>query len=148
MGEKGRVFTGARARLMINGRKVGYATNVSGSEELTLEGIDVLDNIQTEEFVPTGYAISFSCSTVRVIGETVKSLGIFPSIGKSPDEHLQNILTSGDLVVVIMDNKTKKAMMTVEQCKCSGQNFTVNARGVVGQDLSFVGIRMLDESEA
>ena len=31
-GEKGRVYTGARARFMVGGRKMGYATNVSGSE--------------------------------------------------------------------------------------------------------------------
>jgi hypothetical protein len=147
MPEKGRVFTGARARLMIQGKKVGYCTNCAGSEELQLEPIEVLDNIQVEEHVPVGYRVTFTASTVRIIGETIKSVGIFPKVGKSPEEHLTNVLVSGELVAVIEDNKTNSAMMTLEQVKCSSHNFTVNARGVVGTDLTFVGIRMLDESE-
>lgn len=41
MPEKGRVFTGARARFIYNGRKVGYATNVAGSEEIQWDPVSV-----------------------------------------------------------------------------------------------------------
>ena len=147
MPEKGRVFTGARARFLLKGKKVGYATNVAGSEEISWDPIDVLDNIQTEEFVPTAYRVTFTASLVRIIGETVKSLGYWPQQGTGPDEHLKNILLQGDLVAVIQDNKTGRPMMTLEQVKLASHNFTVNARGIVGQDLTFVAIRMKDESE-
>jgi len=145
--EKGRVFTGARAMLMLKGTKVGYATNCSGSEELTWEPIEVLDNIQVEEHVPTGYRVTFSASLVRIVGETVKTLGYWPSQGTSPEEHLKNILLQGELVAVIVDSKTKRTIMTLEQVKLASHNFAINARGVVGQDLTFVAIRMKDESE-
>lgn len=145
--EKGRVFTGARARLVLKGKKIGYCTNVSGSEEIAYEPIDVLDNIQTEEFVPVGYTVTFTASMVRIVGETVKSLGIFPPLGKTPQEHLENILVNGEMVAIIEDNKTGQQLMKLEQVKCASHNFTVNARGVVGQDLTFVAIRMRDESE-
>lgn len=148
MAEKGRVFTGARARFMLKGKKVGYATNVAGSEEITYEPVEVLDNIQVEEHVPTGYRVTFTASLVRIIGETVKSLGFWPTQGTSPEEHLQNILNQGELVAVIEDNKTGNKMMTLEQVKLASHNFTVNSRGIVGQDLTFVAIRMKDESEA
>lgn len=147
MPEKGRVFSGARARLMLEGVKVGYCTNVAGSEEIQYDPVEVLDNIQVEEFVPIAYRVTFTASLVRIIGETVKSLGWFPQQGRSPEDHLQNILVSGELVAVIEDNKTGRAMMTLEQVKVASHNFTVNARGVVGQDLTFVAVRMKDESE-
>lgn len=146
--EKGRVFTGARARFLLNGKKVGYATNVAGSEEITYDAVEVLDNIQVEEFVATGYRVTFTASMVRIIGETIKSLGHLPQLGTSPEEHLQNILLQGSLVAVIEDNKTGRPMMTLEQVKVASHNFTINARGMVGQDLTFVAIRMRDESEA
>jgi len=145
--EKGRVFTGCRARFMLNGKKVGYATNVSGSEEITYDPIEVLDNIQVEEFVPTSYRCTFSASMVRIVGESVKSAGWFPSLGTSPEEHLQNILLNGELSATIQDTKKPpKTIMTVEQIKLASYNFTVNARGIVGTDMTFVCIRIRDES--
>jgi len=147
MADKGRVFTGARARLLINGVKVGYARNCSGREEITYEPIKVLDNIQVQEHVPTAYVVSFSAGLVRIIGETVKSLGYFPTLGSNPDEHLKNVLTSGALTVTIEDNQTGNIFMTLEQAKATSNNWSIDAQGVVGTDMEFVAIRLRDESE-
>jgi hypothetical protein len=145
--EKGRVFTGARARLLIGAVKVGYATNVSGSEEIEYQPIEVLDNIEVEEFVPVAYRVTCTASMVRVIGETIKSQGYFPQSGNSPEDHLLNILNTGDLVATVEDSKTGRNMMVLEQMKVQSRNFTINAKGVVGKDVTFVAVRMRDESE-
>jgi hypothetical protein len=147
MAEKGRVFTGARARLLINGVKVGYARNCSGREEIQYEPIKVLDNIQVQEHVPVAYVVSFSAGHVRIVGETMKSLGHFPSLGNNPAEHLANVLTSGALTITIEDNQTGNIMMTLEQAKATSNNWTIDATGVVGVDMEFVAIRSRDESE-
>ena len=147
MVEKGNVFTGARARLLINGKKVGYARNCSGGETLTHEEIEALDNIEVEEHVPTRYRVRFSMGFVRLVIESVKSLGYFPSNGQNPQEHLANVLTSGDLVVSIEDNQTGNVLMTLEQARAQDHNFDIAATGVVSQSLDFVAIRMRDESE-
>lgn len=147
MAEKGRVFTGARARLLINGVKVGYARNCSGGETLTYERIKVLDKIQTAEHVPTDYDVRFTAGEVRIIGETVKSRGIFPSLGSNPDQHLSNILTNGELTITIEDNQTHAIFMTLEQAKCTSNNWAIDAIGVVGTDMEFVAIRMRSEDE-
>jgi hypothetical protein len=147
MAEKGRVFTGARARLSINGKKVGYATNVSGQEELELQDVECLDNIEVEEIVPVAYRVSGSASTVRLVGETPKSEGYFPTAGSSPEEHLQNILLQADLVMTVEDSKTGKLLMTLEQVKMASQGFSINARGIVGLDVQYKAVRMRDESE-
>lgn len=145
--EKGRVFTGARARFSIDGKKVGYATNVSGSEEIEYQPVEVLDNIEVEEFVPVAYRVTFTASMVRIMGETIKSEGFFPTAGTSPEEHLQNILLQGDMVCTIEDSKSSSIMMTLEQVKIQSRNFTISARGIVGKDVTFVAVRMKDESE-
>lgn len=147
MPEKGRVFTGARARFLLKGKKVGYATNVAGSEEIQWDPVEVLDNIQVEEHVPVAYRVTFTASLVRIVGETVKTLGYWPRQGTSPAAHLTNILLQGEMSAVIEDNKTKDTIMVLEQVRLASHNFTVNARGMVGQDLTFVGVAMRDESE-
>jgi hypothetical protein len=147
-GEKGRVFTGARARFMIDGKKVGFATNCAGGEEIQYDPLELLDNIEVDEFVPVAYRVTFTASLVRVVGETIKSQGFFPQSGQTTEEHLTNILLMGDMVAVIEDSKTNQKIMTLEQMKMASRNFTINARGIVGKDTTFVSVRMRDESEA
>jgi hypothetical protein len=145
--EKGQVFTGARARLLINGVKIGWATGVSGSESITYEPIKVLDNIQVQEFVPVAYEVTLSASRVRIIGKTMKSQGFFPSVGGSADEHLRNILTNGDLVVQVEDTITGRIYANYEQVKVSDVSWSIDAVGVTANEVTFVAIRARDESE-
>lgn len=145
--EKGLVFTGARARFLINGVKIGFATNVSGSEEIQYDPIEVLDNIQVQEYVPIGYTCSLSASRVRIIGKTLKSQGFFPSLGTNAEEHLENVLNSGDLVCQIEDNATGQIFANYEQVRVASHNWTITARGIVANDMTFVAIRQRDESE-
>ena len=146
--EKGRLFTGARARFSINGVKVGYARNVALTEEIQYDPVECLDNIEAEEYAPIAYRVRFTAGLFRVIGETLKEKGWFPPVGGNVEEHLQNILVSGDLTATIEDTKTGKIFATVEQVKIASHNWTVDARGgVVAEDMEFVAIRARDESE-
>lgn len=147
MAEKGRLFTGARARFSIDGRKVGYARNVAVTEEIQYDPVEILDNIEVEEFVPVAYRVTFTAGQFRIIGETVKSLGFFPNVGANTEEHLENILISGDLTATIEDTATGSIFATLEQVKVASHNWTIDARGIVGEDLTFVAIRVKDESE-
>lgn len=147
-GGKGRIFTGCRARLTIGGKKIGYARGVTVSENTEWTPIKVLDNIETEEHVPVNYDISFSASTFRIVGATLKSEGLAASCGANSVEHLQNLLiTSNIMNAIIEDTKTGKIICEISDVKVASQNFTIDAGGVVGTDVDFVGIRVLDESE-
>lgn len=144
--EKGRIFTGARARFSINGVKVGYARSVNVTEETEYQPVEVLDNIEVEEYVPTAYRVTFTCSLFRIIGETLKSQGWYPSVGTNTEEHLSNILTTGELSAQIEDTKTGKVVSTIEQVKIASHNWTIDARGIVGEDVTFNAIRVKDET--
>lgn len=148
MAEKGRLFTGARARFSIDGVKVGYARNVNVSEAINYEPVNVLDNIEVEEHVPIGYEVTFTASQFKIIGETLKSLDWFPRTGANTAQHLENILISGDLTATIEDTKSNKIFATLEQVKIQSHNWTIESRGVVGEDVTFVAIRVKDEFES
>jgi hypothetical protein len=147
MAQKGRTLTGARARFMMNGKKVGFATNINGGEEIEYQPQEVVGNIRVQENVPVAYRVSFSAGYIRIVGETLKSQNYFPKSGKNSDEHVQNILLQEDLTAVIEDVKTDKPIMMVEELKASSKNFTISARGIVGEDVTFVATVMKDESE-
>jgi hypothetical protein len=83
----------------------------------------------------------------RLVGETLKSNGLFPPTGIDPATHLLNILLAGEMNAMIEDTKTGKIIANYEQVKIATKNWTVDARGVVGEDAEFVAIVQKDESE-
>ena len=146
-GGKGRIITGARSRLSFKGKIVGYCRNVTLSENIETEPVDVLDNIRTEEHVPIAYRVNMSASMFRIIGSTLKSEGLFPKSGADSREHLINILTSGELTATVEDTKTGKIYSEVQGVTITSHNWTIDARGIVGEDMEAVGIVIADESE-
>lgn len=146
-GQKGKIYTGARARFSVEGKIVGYARNVSGSESIEYQPVEVLDNIEVEEHVPIAYRVTLTAGMFRIVGETLKSNGLFPVNGKDSSDHLLNILLTGELNAQLEDVVTGKIVAQVTQVKVATRNFTVDARGIVGEDVEFVAIRMQDESE-
>lgn len=148
MSEKGRVLTGARARFSIDGVKVGYARNVTIGESVNFENLECLDNIEVEEIVPIGYVVdTFTASMFRLVGESVKKLGYFPKNGANAEEHLSNILTAGVMVATVEDTKTGTLVATAERVRMASRNWSIDARGVVAEDVTFACIRIKDESE-
>ena len=150
------IFSGARAIFRVNGQKIAFASGVDVTEEVNYEDADVLDNLETEEHVPTAYKVSFTTQIFRTIkgstGSTnprdgnfgsMKEMGIFP---KAASDQL-NVLTRGVLTCTIFDKLAKKIICTLEECKCASNNFSVTARGIVGQNLSWKAKRARDESE-
>jgi len=133
------VFSGARSRLKIDGTVVGFAGGVSGSESIDYEPVDVLDLLEVREFVPVAYRCTLNAQVFRVIGSSLKALGIFPTE--------ENILTSGDLTCSVEDRLTGETMAQFESCKCQEHTFDITARGIVSENVTFVTIRLRDEFE-
>lgn len=149
-------FSGARSIFRIDGAKIAFASGVNGGEEIQMEPVDVLDNLETQEHVPTGYRTQLSCSVFRTVkgaqGATppregtygsLKEMGVFPQAGANP----LNILTTGLMVATVHDRLTNKPVSQWEEVKSTGHNFSVTSRGIVGENCNFVAIRLKDESE-
>jgi hypothetical protein len=139
MAGRGLVLSGARARLMIDGVKVMYATSVNYSEEIEYQPIEVLDQLEIAEHVPVAYRVSFSAQMVRVITNSIKlrdGVRIMPS--------LERILEAGDLTATIEDRVTGTVMANIERVKASRYTASIGARGIVLNDCDFV---IRDESE-
>lgn len=144
-----RVFSGARAIFAFNGEIVGFASGVSGSEEIQYEPVDVLDHLETMEHVPVGYRVTFSAQIFRTIARgasddvnapgSLKEQKIYPKF----DEILRVV----GVECVIQDTITKKILHQLVDVKAATNNFSIGARSIVGQNVGFVARKMLDESE-
>jgi hypothetical protein len=172
--EKGNVFSGARAKLKIGSQQVGYATGCSGSEEVSYEPIMTLDKLEVVEWVPVAYNVSFTASRVRLIGAPSNSEafkqgslrnwteggpngtyanGIFPKKGtgtegaNAPDALLENLLQNPEGLMVTIEDARGSVFMKLTNCHISSVSWSVTSRGVVGEDVGFVGSLILDEAE-
>jgi len=150
-----RVFSGARAIFMFNGEVVGFASGCNGSEEIQYEPVDTLDHLEVREHCPVGYRVTFTATIFRTISRgggnnsetdapgSLKAMNVFPKFGGRGDEILQ--LEGVD--AIIQDRVSGKTIFMLEEVKTASYNFNITARGVVGQNVTFVAIRAKDESE-
>ena len=136
-----KVVTGSRAQFQIGGYVIAYASNVSYNENITYEPINVLDKLQVEEHAETGYTVDLQCQNFRVIGKSVKALGVMPK--------LEQILTQGGMTatIVVGLGSATTTILRMEGVKLQARQTTVDARGVMTETWSFVGIKSSDESE-
>ena len=132
-------FSGARAIFLIDSVPVAFAGGVSGEETVEYEPIDVLGLLEVREHVPVAYRTSLNAQVFRVIGNSIKAQGILP--------RLEDIITSPDLSAAITDTVTRATMALFQGVRCSGHTFDVTARGIVQENVTFVAIKVRDESE-
>jgi hypothetical protein len=132
-------FSGARARFKVDGVPVAFAGGVSGTESIDYEPVDVIDLLEVREFVPVAYRATLNAQVFRVIGQSLKAIGIFPVE--------ENILTSGDLTCTVEDRLTGNTMAQFEGCRAQEHSFDITARGIVSENVTFVTIRLRDEFE-
>ena len=134
------VFSGARARFMINTTTVAYAGGVNGDETIDYEPVDVLDLISVKEHVPVAYRATLNAQIFRVIGNSLKKQGFFPT--------LQKIITEVPMTATIEDAEvTKEPIAYFTGVRTTGHSFDITARGLVSENTSFVAIAVKDESE-
>lgn len=132
------VFSGARARLSVDGNIIGFTGAVSGSETVTYEPVETIEFLEIREHVPVGYGVTLNTQFFRIVGDSLKQRGIFPS--------LENILTSGAITVAVQDTQTGLTPLSFEQARIAEKNFDVTPRGIVSDSCTWVAIRGRDES--
>lgn len=142
------VLSGARAIALFNDAIIGFANGVNITEEIMYEQVETLDHLEVREHVPTGYRVTLSCSVFRTVAlgaqtddapGSLKEQNIFPKF--------EQILRLQGVTFAVQDRITNKTLMLLKDVKAASQNFSVTARGIVGQNVTFVTTRVFDESE-
>jgi len=153
LGQGTRVFSGARCMFIFNGEVVGYASGVSGSKEIRYEPVDILDHLQVMEHVPVGFTVTLSAQVFRTVSigngndnnqpGSLEQQQIFPKF--------DDIYRVQGVEAVIQDDVNAgsggKILAQYENVKTASYNFSVAARSIVGQNVTFVTTMMKDESE-
>ena len=139
-----RTFAGARAKIFAEGTKgkvqVGFATGVSGQENIQLQRIDVLGDIDSTEIEPVGRTVSFSCDYVRMLDNSIQEQGIFPRGGT------EVVIQFEELTFEVFDEISDKARWTIEGAKSESRSWRVDRSGVMTGSVNYQARRLHDEA--
>lgn len=91
--------------------------------------------------MPVAYRATLNAQIFRVIGKSVKAQGLFPTPSK--------IINSEAMQAAIEDAEiTGKTIALFTGVRTAGHTFDITARGLVSENVTFVAIRVADESES
>lgn len=147
MADRNRVLTGARARLLIRNKTVGWVTDFSVTESIEYQETNVLDLLEVYEHVPVGYRVRCNFGTLTIVGKSLKELGFFPKGGESRGARLKNILDLGDLSLGIEDNQTTTVQYVVTGLKIGENTVSIQAGSISGTQVTCVAKAIKDASE-
>ena len=140
-----KVFSGARAKLYFNTAtgqvEAGFATGISVNENHTLQRVNVLGNLDSEEIIATSRTVDVRCDLVRISGRSLRTLGIWPK-GQTVD-----VLNFPELTIVVYDGVENKIVAQIEGARCETRSFQVQAGAIVSENASFQAKRLKDEAD-
>jgi len=133
------VFSGARAKLIVDGEEIGFATGVSASEQITHQRVDVLGNIDSQELVPVSRVVSVQADFVRITNTSLSDLGIMPR-GNTAD-----VINFPEITLEVYDQISDVPVWRVEGARCESRSWRVQSGSIVTVNASFQARRLYDE---
>jgi len=133
------IVTGANGFLELNGQPVAFCRGINFSYSIQYEPMDVLDNIEVEEFVPVAYRVdSLSAELIDAMGETLIGRGIQP-----PQDQ---VATVQEYTLVLKDRPRDAAFGTLEGVRFQNRSLGFRKGQVTASNIGFVAKRFRDQS--
>jgi hypothetical protein len=134
-------MSGARARLMVDGKIVGTYASCDYGLEIGLTDIYTLGKYGAQEIaIHDVSTVTVSVSGFRVIGESSSPHG------DSKVPKLQDLLNAEDISLAIFDRKDNTQIMFVIGARPASYNQNHASRSISGMNLTFRGLTISDES--
>jgi hypothetical protein len=134
-----KTLTGSRAVVSVDNQVVGLFESCTYGSNIGTEPIHILGRFGPDEIAPTSYeAVTINCSGFRVVDQGVHQLPKMPK--------LQDLLGLGPITISIRDRQTGELIMTAIGCIPTSYNTGVNARATSRIQVTYVGLKLTDES--
>jgi hypothetical protein len=144
-------MTGARALIKFNGQLVGMFSSCSWNYSLEVVPAFILGNHTAVALTNTGAnAVAIECEGFRQVTDENDQnyYGPHRTVGtRRLVPRLQDLLNDpGTFDITIEDRRTGKTVMKATTCKATGYRTALGARGQQTISVSFIGLRLGDES--
>lgn len=136
------IMTGARGRVRIGGRVVGWMGGINVSVENTLTDVSIMGQLEEGDLAETGHKCNFSMSIFKALRDdgtaSTSAKGEFPintafAIGIDKSSAASGVTPMRDQTyfdVLIEDDQTDAVVFVLEKCKFEGGSGQMDARGL------------------
>jgi len=129
-------MTGNRALLKIKGQVVGSGVqNADFQDDLGLQDVDGLGSPFTQELVTGKVSYSINLSTYFIYNKKLIDLGFVPTS--------DDVLTSGELEIELIDNVTGETLELYTGCKAANHSRQYGKHVISGESATFRALRKL-----
>jgi hypothetical protein len=134
----GKVITGARAIVSVNGNIVGIFESCTVANSLGTEPIFILGRHSPDEIaITSSEAVNVTCSGFRVLGAGVHTLPAVPLV--------QDLLLFDPFTITVVDRSTQEVLETILGCVPSSNNTNYNAKATSKVNITYIGIISYNE---
>jgi hypothetical protein len=138
---RAQILTGARAKLLINGKVIGLFTNCSWSVRQDKAPQFILGRFSPAEITPLAQeAVSLDLAGFRVV-----DAGPYQVANVT---QLKNLLEEEDFGVAVLDRQTGRTIFSATGCRATGWSSGVSARSISDVRISILGLVADDEFTA
>lgn len=135
-----KIMSGARAIFRINNKVVAFATNVNYSVSHPHQAVNVLGRYSTARHEPVGAEVSFGCTAMRFTATAGKGNSPQKKGAENIMPRLQDILSTDELQVEIIDRATDETLLMVSRAKMTQRSGSMGSRDLLSESWQFVGI--------
>lgn len=128
----GKVLTGNRSKVYINGELVGIFDSCTVSGTIATEPVFILGRSSAAEIAVTAAdVVNVSCSGFRVVGAGVHTLPAVPLV--------QDLINLDPFTIVVVDRQTGETLETILNCVPVNHSANYNARATSKVNITYMG---------
>lgn len=146
------VITGARGRVKIGTKTVGFVGGVNVTVENTLTDVDILGQLEVGDLAETAHKCNFSINYFKAVSDAnvtpakgeVTPTNTAAAIGIDTSSQAQGVSSMRNQTyfdVIIEDDQTNESIFVLKDCKFEGGTGQVDARGLWQGTWNFRALR-------
>jgi hypothetical protein len=141
-----KIMTGARALIYVGGKQIGFFSSCDWSYQLRVEPAYILGRYSVAELTYTdAEVVTVRCAGFRPFDKT-ENFGPHQSLnGGKLVPTLAELASANSIDIVIVDRETNRAVMQVQEARCTGYNTSLRAREQQTISMDFMGKRVSAE---
>jgi hypothetical protein len=134
------LHSGARGKILVNGRPMAFVTNVSVNVSHRVQPVHTFGAPNARSVEPLSYSCSVSLGTVVPINDASGNPVNTSAIAYGLEPLIQLMTTAEDVTIEILDTVTNRSVASVRNCRFTSRSFSLAASSLANANLNLVGI--------
>lgn len=140
MAARPQLFSGARGKLVIAGKTLGYITEVSVTVNSNVRAIHTFGAANARSVEPLSTSCSVSIGRVIPVNKPDATATNTSAINNGIEPIINQMLYAEDITVELQDKITGVTIANIQNCRFTGRTLSVGASNVATERITLVGI--------